>query len=67
MTSAERDPVCGMTVHAGPSAHPFEHDGVTYHFCCVGCRDAFAKDPAAFPVGSAEESTSPTHLTTQEA
>jgi xanthine dehydrogenase accessory factor len=41
------DPVCGMTVHADASAHPFEHDGVTYHFCCVGCRDAFAKDPHA--------------------
>jgi xanthine dehydrogenase accessory factor len=41
------DPVCGMTVRADASAHPFEHDGVTYHFCCVGCRDAFAKDPHA--------------------
>jgi xanthine dehydrogenase accessory factor len=42
------DPVCGMTVRADASAHPFEHDGVTYHFCCVGCRDAFAKDPHAY-------------------
>jgi xanthine dehydrogenase accessory factor len=42
------DPVCGMTVRADPSSHPFEHDGVTYHFCCVGCRDSFAKDPHAY-------------------
>jgi xanthine dehydrogenase accessory factor len=45
-----RDPVCGMTVPADPSSHPIEHDGVTYHFCCVGCRDAFAKDPHAYLV-----------------
>jgi xanthine dehydrogenase accessory factor len=42
------DPVCGMTVRADASSHPFEHDGVTYHFCCVGCRDAFARDPHAY-------------------
>jgi xanthine dehydrogenase accessory factor len=41
-----RDPICGMTVRADASSHPFEHDGVTYYFCCVGCRDTFAKDPA---------------------
>jgi xanthine dehydrogenase accessory factor len=43
-----RDPVCGMTVRADASSHPLEHDGVTYHFCCVGCRDAFARDPHAY-------------------
>jgi xanthine dehydrogenase accessory factor len=43
----ERDPVCGMTVRADASAYPFEHDGVTYHFCCAGCRDTFARDPHA--------------------
>jgi xanthine dehydrogenase accessory factor len=48
------DPVCGMTVATDRSAHPYEHDGVTYHFCCVGCRDSFAQDPHAY-------------LTTQEA
>jgi xanthine dehydrogenase accessory factor len=40
------DPVCGMTVRADASSHPFEHDGVTYYFCCVGCRDTFVKNPA---------------------
>ena len=48
VVAEERDPVCGMTVHADSSAHPFEHDGVTYHFCGVGCRDAFARDPHAY-------------------
>ena len=35
------DPVCGMTVAAGPGGLPLEHDGVTYYFCCAGCRQAF--------------------------
>jgi xanthine dehydrogenase accessory factor len=43
-----RDPVCGMTVRADASSHPYQHDGSTYHFCCVGCRDAFARDPHAY-------------------
>ena len=41
------DPVCGMTVAAGASGRPLEHDGVTYYFCCAGCRRAFEHDPAA--------------------
>ena len=50
-TDAERpataiDPVCAMTV-AVPSL-PFEHDGVTYHFCGAGCRAAFEQEPAAY-------------------
>jgi xanthine dehydrogenase accessory factor len=41
------DPVCGMSVPAGPASRPLEHDGVTYYFCCAGCRAEFEKDPAA--------------------
>jgi xanthine dehydrogenase accessory factor len=41
-----RDPVCGMTVQADSSSRPFEHDGITYFFCCAGCRAAFERDPA---------------------
>jgi xanthine dehydrogenase accessory factor len=46
------DPVCGMTVTAGPEGLPLERDGVTYHFCCAGCRQAFENEPAAHPSGS---------------
>ena len=42
------DPVCGMTVPGGPGGLPLEHEGVTYYFCCAGCRRAFEKDPAAY-------------------
>ena len=39
------DPVCGMTVPATTAGYPLEHDGVTYYFCCAGCRRTFEQDP----------------------
>jgi xanthine dehydrogenase accessory factor len=42
------DPVCGMTVAAGPSSYPLEHDGTAYYFCRAACRQEFARDPAAY-------------------
>ena len=42
------DPVCGMTVTAGPGSHPFTYQGQTYYFCRAGCRRAFEKDPAVY-------------------
>jgi xanthine dehydrogenase accessory factor len=42
------DPVCGMSVTAGSSGHPFEHGAATYYFCCAGCRRKFEEDPAAY-------------------
>jgi xanthine dehydrogenase accessory factor len=42
------DPVCGMTVAADDTSRPYEHDGVTYHFCGTGCRGAFEADPSAY-------------------
>jgi Cu+-exporting ATPase len=40
------DPVCGMEVEPERSAARFEHRGRPYFFCCDGCRDRFAADPA---------------------
>jgi xanthine dehydrogenase accessory factor len=42
------DPVCGMSVTPGATAHPSEHGGATYYFCCTGCRRKFEADPAAY-------------------
>jgi xanthine dehydrogenase accessory factor len=42
------DPVCGMVTTPGPSAYPFEHEGVTYYFCCAGCRQRFEEEPASY-------------------
>jgi xanthine dehydrogenase accessory factor len=57
-TSEAIDPVCGMTVTvdaSGWSANTHEHlhngKATTYHFCCVGCRDRFAADPAHYLTG----------------
>ncbi|MDX6337297.1 MAG: xanthine dehydrogenase accessory factor [Streptosporangiaceae bacterium] len=48
-TAAEAtDPVCGMTVAAEASSCPLEHEGVTYYFCCAGCRRSFQENPAAY-------------------
>ena len=42
------DPVCGMAVAACPEGRPAEHEGVTYYFCCAGCRSEFESDPASY-------------------
>jgi len=42
------DPVCGMTVAASRAGRPLEHEGVTYYFCCAGCRAQFESSPASF-------------------
>jgi xanthine dehydrogenase accessory factor len=47
-TRESRDLVCGMTVTADASGYPLEHGGVTYYFCCAGCRRSFQENPAAY-------------------
>lgn len=42
------DPICGMTVIIAGAKHTAEVDGVTYYFCCGGCRTRFLADPAAY-------------------
>jgi len=44
----EVDPVCGMTVKAGPAGRPLRHEGVTYYFCSAGCRSEFESNPAPY-------------------
>jgi len=39
------DPVCGMKVDPEGSAHHFEFDGTTYHFCSGHCLDKFVSAP----------------------
>ncbi len=47
-TMLATDPVCGMSVRLDAGKPSFEHEGETYHFCCAGCRDRFAADPALY-------------------
>jgi xanthine dehydrogenase accessory factor len=48
------DVVCGMTVPADDTSRPLEHEGVTYYFCCPGCRAAFEESPADFTSEAAQ-------------
>lgn len=42
------DPVCGMTVAIEAAGDSAVHQGVTYFFCCPGCRGRFEADPASY-------------------
>lgn len=42
------DPVCGMTVEPATAAAAWEHEGVAYFFCSVGCLERFKEDPERF-------------------
>ena len=42
------DLVCGMSVEVESAAAAWEHDGVIYYFCSVGCFERFRADPARF-------------------
>jgi Cu+-exporting ATPase len=42
------DPVCGMTVAAGPGKPQLEHQGKRYHFCHQSCANKFGDDPAKY-------------------
>lgn len=39
------DPACGMEVDPERTNVTVEHDGRTYYFCSVGCRETFEADP----------------------
>jgi xanthine dehydrogenase accessory factor len=42
------NPVCGMAVSTANPMHIEMYDGVSYYFCCDGCRATFLKDPAKY-------------------
>jgi YHS domain-containing protein len=42
------DPVCGMTVSAGPDGLRLEYEDRPYYFCSVGCQQAFSADPGKY-------------------
>jgi xanthine dehydrogenase accessory factor len=48
LASFSVDPVCGMTVDTTDAAHSVTHAGQAYYFCCSGCQEQFAADPARF-------------------
>jgi len=38
------DPICGMTVDVATARYTSVRDGVTYYFCCAGCKTRFEKE-----------------------
>jgi len=42
------NPVCGIAVSIANAMHLEEYEGVSYYFCCDGCRTTFRKDPAKY-------------------
>jgi P-type Cu+ transporter len=48
VTTSVKDPVCGMTVNPASAKHHAAHEGINYHFCCAGCAEKFARDPAKY-------------------
>lgn len=50
--AAAVDPVCGMQVDVATARHTAEVGGVTYYFCCAGCRSRFLKAPQQYGVSA---------------
>ncbi len=46
--SETKDPVCGMSVEPHKAAAQVFHEGRTYFFCSLSCRERFAKDASRF-------------------
>jgi len=42
------NPVCGMAVSTANPMHIEQYQGVSYYFCCDGCRTTFQQDPAKY-------------------
>jgi YHS domain-containing protein len=42
------DPVCHMDVSEKTAPAKSDYKGKTYHFCAVGCKKAFDKDPEKY-------------------
>jgi len=50
-----KDPICGMEVYEEKATTTSEYKGVTYYFCCKGCKVAFDKNPEKYLQGEAKE------------
>ena len=48
--SGSTDPVCNMTVNVAESRYHSSHNGTAFHFCCLGCKEQFEREPDAYAV-----------------
>ena len=56
MAELVKDVVCGMDIDPETAAGKSEHQGATYYFCAVGCKQDFDRDPEKYLSGSAASS-----------
>ena len=43
--TTHKDPICGMDVEESEAAGQSEHEGTTYYFCSIGCKEQFDASP----------------------
>ncbi len=43
-----KDPICGMDVDPARAAGLQEHEGKTYYFCAIHCKNHFTADPVKY-------------------
>jgi P-type Cu+ transporter len=43
-----KDPVCGMMLEKQGAPAQIQHQGQTYYFCSVQCRDEFVSNPEQY-------------------
>jgi xanthine dehydrogenase accessory factor len=46
------DPVCGMTVQVAGARYMSAHDGKTFVFCGIACKERFDREPARYSIPS---------------
>ena len=42
------DPICNMTVNVADSRYHSTHNGTTFHFCCLACKEKFEQAPHSY-------------------
>lgn len=40
-----KDPICGMMIEEGDAVATSDHEGTTYYFCSMDCKEEFDSAP----------------------
>lgn len=48
MTTTLKDPVCGMDITFESAQARTEHEGQTYYFCTIDCKESFDQNPEKY-------------------
>jgi xanthine dehydrogenase accessory factor len=51
-TKEAKDPICGMTVDVSKAKHRSECQGITFYFCCAGCKQKFDQHPEEYALAA---------------